>query len=160
MNEPLTHEDRKLLEIRIHAMAVSPYPSDRLAAAEIRTLRGKVDKLADRLADKIVDVFGGSLETENTNLRRTIKLQELGKKGTAIVSAELAEENAKLREGLRKYGVHYASCPHTMHNIVPEHVPEGTPCDCGLDAALKGADDAETEVDNKLQDEKDSFHHS
>ncbi len=81
---------------------------------------------------ELVILANREYDVEYIGERAVAELRELGSEKTALLAA------------LEKYGVHYESCPHLMHNVVPADVPEGTPCNCGLDAELASGGKADS----------------
>ncbi len=73
--------------------------------------------------------------------------------GDSERGCQAAAEIRRLRAALEKFGVHYESCPHLMHNVVPADVPEGTPCNCGLDAALASGGKADSCQPSAISDQ-------
>ncbi|KKN81074.1 hypothetical protein LCGC14_0322930 [marine sediment metagenome] len=83
---------------------------------------------------------------------REYDVEHIGERAVAEIR-ELGSEKAALLAALETYGVHYESCPHLMHNVVPADVPEGTLCTCGLDAELASGGKADSHQRSAVSDQ-------
>ena len=158
-HEPLTNAELVILANREYDVE---YIGER-AAAEIRERR-ETNRIGTMRLDEAIEELN-RISADNARLKVQVQIaqsaqadltsevfSEKRKHQQSLTAGKFREDriaflesrNVGLSAALEKYGVHYESCPHLMHNVVPADVPEGTPCNCGLDAELASGGKADS----------------